>query len=223
MSMEKVIEAAAEHHGGRDAVMEKLPPKADLDTLRSLTDDRVLATMTRYVFNSGFNWKVIDQKWTGFEEAFEQFDPSRWRFMDDDDVARLKTDTRIVRHEAKIRSVATNAALVRDMADNAGSAGDFLADWPDSDYVGLVRHLHKNGNRLGGHTGQYVLRALGKPSFILSNDVVKALIREGIVEREPKSQRDLAATQQAFNTWQCETGFDLTQLSRLLALSVGPH
>jgi len=223
MSLEAVIAAAAAHHGGREAVIAKLPAKADLDALRATTDDRVLATMTRYVFNSGFNWKVIEQKWPGFEAAFEQFDPSRWRFMDEDDITRLKADTRIVRHEAKIRSVAVNAGLVRGMAERAGSAAAMLADWPDNDYVGLLGYLHKNGDRLGGRTGQYVLRALGKPSFILSGDVVNALIRQGVVEREPKSRRDLALTQKAFDDWQAESGFDLTQLSRLLALSVGPH
>ncbi len=81
--------------------------------------------------------------------------------------------------------------------------------------------IKKRGSRLGGHTGQYFLRFMGKDSFILSRDVVAALIREGVVTSEPKSQRDLKLTQQVFNQWSEESGRPLTQISRILAFTVG--
>jgi 3-methyladenine DNA glycosylase Tag len=62
---------------------------------------------------------------------------------------------------------------------------------------------------------------MGKDSFILSRDVVAALIREGVVDRPPSSKRDLAAVQDAFNRWMDESGRGLTQISRTLAMSVG--
>lgn len=212
---------AVAHKGGEDALERLLPPPEDPAALKDLPDDRVLSEMTRRVFQAGFNWKVIDNKWPGFEEAFEGFEPSRWVLMSDEDVVRLMQDGRIVRHEAKIRSVAGNAALVRQMAQEAGSAGLFLADWPDTDFVGLLDFLKTRGSRLGGTSAQYLLRTLGKPSLILSRDVTAALVREGVVERPPSSKRDLAAVQEACNAWMAESGLGLTRISRILAISVG--
>ena len=34
-----------------------------------------LEVMTKAVFEGGINWKVIENKWPGFREAFHEFDP----------------------------------------------------------------------------------------------------------------------------------------------------
>lgn len=218
------IEAVAAKRKGGAAALEELikdsKPKSKA-ALAKVPDDRWLSTMTRRVFEAGFNWRVIDTKWDGFEAAFEGFDPRRWRLMSDDDVATLVQDTRIVRHETKIRSVAGNANPVCELADEYGGAGKAFGGWPSDDYIGLLAMLKKRGSRLGGNTGMYFLRFSGVDSFILSRDVVAALVREGVVTKAPTSQRDLQATQDAFNAWMAESKRPMTQVSRILALSVG--
>lgn len=212
---------AAARKGGPDALEALLPRPANPATLRALGDDRWLSTISRCVFQAGFNWKVIEAKWAGFEEAFDGFDPGRCAMMSDDDLDRLLKDTRIVRHAKKILSVRDNAVLLRDLAQEHGSAAAAFADWPSTDYVGLLDLLARRGSRLGGNTAQYALRFMDKDSFILSRDVCAALIREGVVDKTPSSKRDMAATQEAFNRWMAESGRGLTQISRTLALSVG--
>jgi 3-methyladenine DNA glycosylase Tag len=83
-------------------------------------------------------------------------------------------------------------------------------------------YLKKNASRLGGATAQYFLRFEGWDAFILSGDVVKALIREGVVSKAPTAKKDMAAVQAAFNTWRDESGRPVREISRILALSVGP-
>jgi 3-methyladenine DNA glycosylase Tag len=178
--------------------------------------------MTRRVFQAGFNWKVIDAKWPGFEAAFDGFDPQACANMSEERFDALLKDTRIVRNAAKIRSVIFNARLVVELAAAYGSAARCFAEWPDSDYVGLLELLKQRADRLSGHAGMYFLRAIGRPAFITSRDVTAALIREGVVAKEPTSKRDLAAVQAAFNIWSAQSGRDLTTISRILAMSVGP-
>ena len=81
--------------------------------------------------------------------------------------------------------------------------------------------LKKRGNRLGGDTGMRFLRAIGKPAFIPTGDVVAALIREGVLTKAPGGKGDFKTMQQAFNRWSAETGRDLTEISRILAMSIG--
>ncbi|MDJ0947788.1 MAG: DNA-3-methyladenine glycosylase I [Alphaproteobacteria bacterium] len=219
-SFDAIFQRAAERKGGAEAVEDLLPKPKSAAALRKLSDDRYLAGMTRCVFQAGFSWKVIEAKWPGFEAAFEGFNPGRCSLMSDDDLDRLVRDTRIIRHAKKILSVRDNAVLLCDLAREHGSAAKAFADWPAEDYVGLLELLKKRGSRLGGSTAQYFLRQIGKESFVLSKDVVAALTREGVVDKDPKSKRDLDAVQAAFNAWRAESGRSLSEISRVLALSV---
>ena len=126
--------------------------------------------------------------------------------LSDEEIEELTRNTDIVRHGTKIASVRANALYILDIRAEHGSFGAFMADWPDSDFVGLWLHLKKYGSRLGGQTGRYCLRFLGYDTPILSPDVVTALIGAGVVDKEPTSKRDLLAMQEAFNTWREQSG-----------------
>lgn len=216
---------AAERKGGRaalEALLAETPSRSAAE-IAATPDDRILAEMTRRIFYAGFSSKVIDGKWPAFEAAFDGFDPRACAFMTEERFDALLKDAGIVRNAAKIRAVQVNAQLLLDLAERHGSAARFLADWPDSDLVGLLDLLRKRASHLGGDAAPRFLRAIGKPAFIATPDVVAALIREGVLDRPPGGKRDFAAIQAAFNTWAAESGRDLTAISRVLAMTVdGP-
>jgi len=216
----EIFAVAAGRKGGAAAFEATLPTLKSAAELAAIPDDRWLAGMTRAIFQAGFSWTVIENKWPGFEAAFWGFDVGRCAMMSDDDLDALLKDTRIVRNGAKIRTVAENAAFLQSLAAEHGSAGKAFADWPPEDFVGLMLLLKKNASHLGGTSAQYFLRQMGVDGFVLSRDVVRALIREGVVDKAPTSQRDLARVQEAFNQWHTESGRPLGAISRTLACSV---
>ena len=189
-----------------------------------MPDHRILSTMAERVFAAGFVWRVIEQKWPGFEEAFLGFEPKRLLFQPDDFWHDLASDTRIVRNPQKIRSVRDNAAFVERVSKEHGGFGKFLAEWPADDQVGLMAYLGKHGSRLGGNTGQYLLRWLGWDCFILSGDMVLALRDAGLeIGDRPGSKKDLAAIQDQLNRWAKKTGLPRVHISRILAMSIGEN
>lgn len=221
----KTIRARAEKRkGGAKALDRLLPPRPDPKALAKLGDDHVLAAMTRRVFSAGFAWSVIEAKWPGFEEAFLAFEPGRLSLQPDEFWDGLMKDTRIVRNGAKIMSVLANAGFVREVAQEHGSFGTLLAKWPSSDEIGLLELLAKRGSRLGGNTGQMLLRFLGWDGFVTSKDVVACLRDAGLdVAEAITSKRDLAKVQAQFNAWAKETGLPFVQLSRICAMSIGEN
>ena len=113
---------------------------------------------------------------------------------------------------------------MRDIAREHGGFGKFLAAWPSSDEIGLLAFLATRGARLGGATGQMLLRALGWDGFVLSQDVVSCLRDAGLdIAPEPKSKVDLAKAQTLFNAWAAETRLPYTHLSRICAMSIGEN
>ncbi|CAN7762917.1 DNA-3-methyladenine glycosylase I [Bradyrhizobium sp. LjRoot220] len=221
----KTIRARAEKRkGGPKALSKLLPPKPEAKALAKMSDDRILAEMTKRVFSAGFAWSVIENKWDGFEKAFLGFKPGPLTLQPDEFWDALMKDRRIVRNGAKIMSVRSNASFVREVATEHGSFGKFLANWPSSDQVGLLDLLAKRGSRLGGNTGQMMLRFLGFDGFVTSGDVVACLRDAGLdIAERVSSKRDLAKVQAQFNEWAEETGLPYVQLSRICAMSAGEN
>ena len=219
------IRARAERRkGGAEALAALLPAVKPAAALAEVSDDRVLAEMAKRVFCSGFAWRVIEAKWAGFEAAFEGFVPGALLFQPDEFWEDRMRDTRIVRHAAKILSVKANAGFVMDVAREHGSFGRFLAGWPGDDQVGLLALLTRRGSRLGGMTGQMLLRFLGYDGFALSRDVVACLRDAGVkIAEQPTSKGDFARIQAQFNAWAQDTGLPRTHLSRICALSIGEN
>jgi 3-methyladenine DNA glycosylase Tag len=223
-SFAKIQRRAEDRKGGQQALARLVPPALDPALVRDLGDDRILAAMAKCIFRSGFVWRIIDHKWPGFETAFLGFHPGPLCFQPDEFWHELASDTRIVRHAQKIKAVHDNALFVQDIAAEHGSFGAFLADWPQSDQVGLMAFLSKRGSRLGGATGQYLLRMVGWDAFVLSRDVVAALRDAGLdVADMPKSKRDLEKIQAQFNLWRKQSDLSGVQMSRILALSIGEN
>ncbi|PHS77246.1 MAG: 3-methyladenine DNA glycosylase [Rhodospirillaceae bacterium] len=215
---QEIFEISAARKGGADQLEALL---AETSARPEHSDDRWLSRMAEYIFKAGFTWKVVDHMWPGFEKVFEGFDVGFCSMLNEDDLARLVSDKRIVRHGTKIRSVQQNAVFISDLADEYGSVDQAFRNWPSSDYIGLLLLLKKRGSRLGGNTGQYLLRSMGVDSFILSRDVVTRLVAEGLIDKAPTSQKAMKQVQHAFNEWHAESGKSLTYISRVLGMSVG--
>jgi 3-methyladenine DNA glycosylase Tag len=220
-SFETIREMALAHHPDLEARLAAHHGPKSAAELAAIPDDRWLSAMTRCVFQAGFVWKVIEAKWPGFEAAFDGFDPAAVSFYSDDDVARLASDERIVRNGQKILATVENAGMVAELSAQHGGFGRFLADWPVSDQPGLLEVLGKRGARLSGMTGQYFLRFSGWDAWILSGDVGRALVREGVLAKATASKTALRKAQDAISAWVEESGKSQSEISRVLALSVG--
>ncbi|RUY14010.1 DNA-3-methyladenine glycosylase I, partial [Mesorhizobium sp. M7A.F.Ca.US.005.03.2.1] len=94
----KIRARAAKRKGGEEELTSLLGPAPDNAAVADIPDDRILSIMAERVFAAGFVWRVIEQKWPGFEEAFLRFEPKRLLFQPDDFWHDLTADQRIVRN-----------------------------------------------------------------------------------------------------------------------------
>jgi 3-methyladenine DNA glycosylase Tag len=216
----EIYALACERHGGAENLEASLSSPKPTEELLAIPDEQWLAAFTRVVFQAGISWKVIDAKWDGFEKAFHHFDLGRNALISDEELDRLASDTSIVRSPPKIASVRINAAMLLEFAKEHGSASSLFANWPVTDFVGLLDMLKTKGNRLGGNTSAYVLRYMGHNSIVFGRDGVAALARAEVVSKAPSSKRDLAKVQAALNQWMDESGRSLTHISQILAKSI---
>lgn len=216
-----IYQRACDRHGGEKALAQLMPAVRTPRALAGTKDDRWLAQMTRCIFQAGFVWRVVDNKWDDFEDVFFGFPPDRILMLSPDQIDRFAQDRRIIRNRQKVLSVQDNAQYILDVSREYGSFGKFVSRWPQEDLIGLLAHMKKHGSRLGGMSGQRVLRNMGKDTFVMTADVARCLRRAGAeIGESPTSKREGKLIQAAFNAWHSEAKLPYSHISRICALSL---
>ncbi len=219
----RIHQRAADRKGGIAQLNVLLGPADNQTDLLALSDDRYLSAMTKKIFQSGFVWRVVENKWPDFEETFFGFDIEKILMMPDEMLERKASDPKIIRNFNKVKTIKNNAQMIFSEQQNGHRFAEFIQQWPSNDVIGLWAYLKKNGARLGGNTGPYALRALGKDTFLLSRDVEAYFRAHDIISGGLQSKASLSAIQAAFNQWQQESDLSLSQLSRLVAYATGDN
>lgn len=222
-NFKKVYARACERKGGEQALQQLLGDAPDNDVLAQLSDDRILSAFTKKVFQSGFVWRVVENKWPDFEESFFHFDIEKILMMPEEMLERKAADPKIIRNYNKVKTIKANAQMIFDQQQNGSSFAEFVANWPSDNIIGLWDYLKKNGQRLGGNTGPYSLRALGKDTFLLTRDIEAYFRAHQLIDGGLQSKKSLNTIQQCFNQWQQQSNYSLTQLSKLVAFSTGDN
>jgi len=135
-SFAPILEAARTRLGA-GALEARLSKPRSAAELKATKDDRYLSQMELRIFRAGLKHSLVDAKWPAFEEVFGGFEPRRVRAMSDEALEALLGDRRLIRHWGKLKSVRDNAAAMIEVAEEHGSFGAWLADWPGTDIVGL--------------------------------------------------------------------------------------
>ena len=218
-----VLARAAERKGGEDFVLELAGESLPNELILSIPDDRWLSAFTKQIFQSGFVWRVVENKWSGFEEVFFEFDIEKMLMMPDEMWEQKCKDPRIIRNGKKVMTIKKNAQMIYELSAEHGSFSQWLLNWPKNDITSLWAFLKKVGDRLGGNTGPYALRRMGFDTFIISQDNEAYFRAYKLIEGGISSKKSQVKIQQCFNQWQQESKLDYTTLSRVLSYSVGDN
>lgn len=222
-TFDQLYQRACERKGGEAKLNALLSPVLSNQAVAQISDDRFLSAFTQTIFQSGFVWSVVRNKWPGFEAAFFGFEPEKMVLLNDQHIEKLCQDSRIVRARQKIVTVPVNGQMILELAREHGSFAAFIAQWPSDDITGLWLCLKQHGARLGGNIAAYSLRKLGVDTFILTKDVEGYLRAQGLLDVGAMSKKGLQQSQQAFNSLQRQSGLPYTHLSQIIAYSLGDN
>lgn len=220
---DSIYQRAVARKGSAAALENKISQPLSVVKLKQYSDDQWLEEFTRKIFQSGFYWSVVNSKWDGFREVFWQFSVEKLLMMSPEMYEQRSQDERIIRNAKKVQTIAQNCQMIFEVQQQHGRFSDFIAQWPEDDIVGLWLYLKKHGARLGGNTGPYALRAMGKDTFLLSRDVETVLRAEEVIDGGLQSKKSLYAAQQWFNQMKEHSGLSYQALSQIVAMSVGDN
>lgn len=120
-----------------------------------LDDNRLLEALCLEGAQAGLSWYTILKKRQGYREAFSQFNLVEVTSYSESEITMLLSDSRIVRHEGKIRSVVSNANAALRCASELGSFRKFIwTTWAecsgDQRYKIFSKRMKKAGFKFVG-------------------------------------------------------------------------
>jgi len=128
----------------------EIPPRA-----KPADDSGYLEELTKAIFQSGFSWRVIRDKWPEFRRAFDRFDLEAVAAYGEPDLERLAGDARIVRNRRKLQATVQNARTMWELARKYGSFHAYLRTLDGLDYAARRKELTARFQGLGP-TGLFV-------------------------------------------------------------------
>lgn len=118
-------------------------------------DNGYFEQITKAVFQAGFSWQVVNDKWPNFQQAFDGFDVDRVAAYGLEDMDRLLSDPGIVRNGRKIEATIANAVQIQAVRREFGSFLNYLRSLDDLPYREKQKALSKRFKNLG-RTGVFV-------------------------------------------------------------------
>ncbi len=143
-------------HAGRVREEHTLPPCYEIPPRQvPQHDSTYLEVLTKSIFQAGFSWPVIRDKWPNFQRAFEGFDIDTVASYGAREVERLLSDAGIVRNGRKIEATIQNARIMQGLIAEYGSIHAYLRNMDGLPYAERRRRLTRRFHHLGP-TGAFV-------------------------------------------------------------------
>jgi 3-methyladenine DNA glycosylase Tag len=121
-----------------------IPPRR-----RPADDNGYFEMLAQAVFQAGFSWRVVRDKWPGFQRAFDGFDIEKVARYDFTDIERLLADPGIIRNGRKIEAVIANARVMQGLIAEHGSFYAYLRTLDHLPYEKRKRELARRFRWLG--------------------------------------------------------------------------
>jgi DNA-3-methyladenine glycosylase I len=135
----------------------EIPPRAVPEN-----DAGYYEKIVQAVFQAGFSWQVIRQKWPNFEKAFAGFDIDTVAAFTAEDVERLVEDKGIVRNGRKIEAAINNARVCQELVSEYGSMKEYLRSLDNHDYYERAREFSKQFKFMGPMGAYFFFYSVGE-------------------------------------------------------------
>ena len=85
-----------------------------------------LEVMSKAAFQAGISWQVVETKWPGIKEAFDNFDPEKIAKYSGTKMANLLEDKRVIRNHLKLEAIVFNARRMIELEAEFGGFRKYL-------------------------------------------------------------------------------------------------
>lgn len=105
-------------------------------------DQNLFKWLSLEIFHIGLSWQLVLSKYDHFMEAFDAFDIKKVAAYDQNKVALLMENERIIRYQRKIEAVIHNAARVLEIQNEFGNFSEYI--WHFTNHKQIINQNEKD-------------------------------------------------------------------------------
>ncbi len=137
-----------------------MPTGTPPEQIKPKSLDDYLEVMSKAVFQSGISWRVVEAKWPGTREAFQDFDVQKVANFSEPDIEALTQDERVIRNQRKLAAIVGNARKMLELEGIYGSFQGYLRSHGNFDAT--LAALRKDFKFMGPTGCYYFLYVVGE-------------------------------------------------------------
>ena len=118
--------------------------------------------LSKAVFNAGFSYQVVNTKWEGIKEVFEEFNPkilSNWTI---DEISDALESPKIIRNAKKVKAIVSNSKVFLELVEKYNSFENYLKSFRDKTYEERQQIIAKQFKWLGPTGAHFFLWSIGE-------------------------------------------------------------
>ena len=118
--------------------------------------------MSKAVFNAGFSYQVVNNKWEDIKEVFYDFEPkiiSNWTV---DEISKALNSPKIIRNSRKVTAIVSNAKVFLDLLNKYRTFENYLKSFREKPYEEKQKILSKQFKWLGPTGAHFFLWSIGE-------------------------------------------------------------
>ncbi len=118
--------------------------------------------LSKAVFNAGFSYQVVRNKWEDIKEVFHDFEPeiiSKWTV---DEISGALSSPKIIRNSRKVIAIVSNAKVFLELLGKYITFDNYLKSFRDKPYEEKQRILSKQFKWLGPTGAHFFLWSVGE-------------------------------------------------------------
>jgi DNA-3-methyladenine glycosylase I len=119
-----------------------------------------LEVMSKSIFQTGISWQVVENKWSGIQQALRGFDPDTIAHFTFRDVDQLVEDKRIIRNRRKLEAIVFNARRLLELDKEYGGFQSYLRS--HGGFEATVKDLRKQFKFVGEMGAYHFLYVVGE-------------------------------------------------------------
>ncbi|KKK40673.1 MAG: DNA-3-methyladenine glycosylase 1 [Candidatus Lokiarchaeum sp. GC14_75] len=118
--------------------------------------------LSKAVFNAGFSYQVVNNKWEGIKEVFQKFDPDTLSNWTVDEISDALSSPKIIRNARKVNAIVSNAKVFLKLLRTHGSFENYLKSFQNEPYEEKQKILSKKFKWLGPTGAHFFLWSVGE-------------------------------------------------------------
>lgn len=126
------------------------------------SDNEYFEILSLMVFQAGFNWGLVREKWSDLKKIFRGFKIEDVARLTEKQQETILEDPKMIRNKRKIKAVVANAETFREIIREFGSVEGYLRSLRTLGKEKRVREIKNRFSGIGDYHAEFFLHSVGE-------------------------------------------------------------